>query len=666
MAFLEVQNAGKIFTSSSGKIYEALRGVNLQIEEGEFVSLIGHSGCGKSTVLNMIAGLGLATSGRVVVDGNTVNAPGPDRMVAFQNHSLLPWLTVRQNIALAVNAVYAKTLSEDERNALVEEHIMMVNLSAAADKKPNQISGGMRQRVGIARALATRPKVLLLDEPFGALDALTRGRLQEQLLKIWEAHRITVVMITHDVEEALLLSDRIVMMSNGPAAQVGEIMTVELPRPRQRMEVINNPNYYRQRNELLYYLNKAKKAKAGKVPATPVTSSVNSSLEKSTLTLGFVALSDCAPLVIAQEKGFFKKHGLDVTLSREPSWKAILQGVLEDRLDAAQMVAGMPLGELLGTYQRTAIPLVSAMTLTRNGNAITLGRKFYDQGVRSREDFKRYLEADRSGKKHTLGMVHPFSMHNLMLRYWLAGANIDPDHDVNLVVIPPPQMVANLQAGNIDGYCTGEPWNARAVHEGLGFVPVTDLDIWAGHPEKILGLKESWAEANPKTHLALIKALIEAGHYCADLAHREEITQLITQKKYVSADPIYGTLGLSGTYDYGFGRTEPVPNFNSFDPTVDNLTEKLWILTQMARWGLVTFPENWQDVLARIYRDDLYRQAASQLGITVPTATYQPLTLPDGMTLDPADPLAYLQQFAIQREINIAAVKLPARLLYVA
>lgn len=663
MVFLEIQNAGKVFTSADGTVYEALKGVNLQIEEGEFISIIGHSGCGKSTVLNMVAGLGLATSGRVVVDGTAVNGPGPDRMVAFQNHSLLPWLTVRQNIALAVDAVY-KSRSETERQALVEEHIRMVSLEKAADKKPGEISGGMRQRVGIARALSTRPKVLLLDEPFGALDALTRGRLQEQLLKIWEDNRITVIMITHDVEEALLLSDRIVMMTNGPSARVGDIMSVELPRPRKRMEVINNPNYYRQRNELLYYLNQAKKEKAAaqlpaKIPVTQVRSA--SGLEKQLVNLGFVPLSDCAPLVIAREKGMFAKYGLEVNLAREPSWKAIALGVAEDRLDAAQMVAGMPLGQTLGIANRPPVMVTAALTLSRNGNAITLARKFYERGVRTREDFKRYLSEDRTGKPHTLGMVYPSSMHNLLLRYWLAGADIDPDRDVNLVVISPPQMVANLQAGNIDGFCTGEPWNSRAIHEGLGFVPATDLDIWPAHPEKVLGMKESWLTAHPKTALALVKALLEACRYCDLPENREEVIRLISQKAYVNADPIYSALGLSGNYDYGFGRTAPVPDFNIFFKNHANYsfrTEKLWILTQMARWGLVPFPENWQEVLGRVYRTDLHREACKELGISLPETDERILVLPDGSTLDSADPVAYLNGFALKSDVRFTEAKL--------
>ncbi|MBW4696391.1 MAG: nitrate ABC transporter ATP-binding protein [Aphanocapsa lilacina HA4352-LM1] len=646
MAFLEVQNAGKTFTARDGSLYEALKNVNLQIQQGEFVSIIGHSGCGKSTLLNLIAGLGLVTAGRVVVDGVAVSGPGPDRMVAFQNHSLLPWLTVRQNIALAVKAVH-KQLDETARGRIVEEHLEMVNLRAAADKKPGQISGGMRQRVGIARALATRPKVLLLDEPFGALDALTRGRLQEQLLKIWEAHRLTVVMVTHDVEEALLLSDRIVMMSNGPAANVAEVMSVELPRPRTRMEVINNPHYYRQRNELLYFLNKAKKAAQGGPAKARPAATERCDLERTALAVGFVPLSDCAPLVIAQEKGFFARHGLQVTLSREPSWKAILEGLVEERLDAAQIVAPMAFAGMLGG---AGVPLVASLDLTRNGNAVTLHRRYWDQGVRDREGFARLIKAGGEERRPVLGVVHRSSMHNLLLRDWLAGVGIDPERDVDLVVIPPPQMVANLQAGNIDGYCTGEPWNARAVHEGLGFVPATSLDLWSGHLEKVLGVREAWAAAHPKTHLALVGALIEACRYAADPAHREEVIRLVCAKQYVNADPAYAAMGLSGTYDRGFGAPERLEDFNRFDGWSANPTERLWILTQLARWGMVAFPTRWRTAVERVWRDEPAREACAQLGLAVPPEpVYRPLTLPGGDILDPDDPTGFIERFAIRQ-----------------
>jgi len=250
---VEVQDLEKNFPLNGGGNYLALKGIDLDIRKGEFISLIGHSGCGKSTLLNMIAGLDLPTGGTVLVDGETVKRPGPDKMVVFQNYSLLPWLTVEQNIALAIDEVMPG-LSREDRQALVKEHIEMVGLGHAGHKLPRELSGGMRQRVAIARALSIRPEVLILDEPFGALDAITKEELQEELLKIWNTQKCTVLMITHDIDEALFLADRLVMMTNGPAAGIGEVLSIDFPRPRSREEIMENPRYYELRNSALDFL----------------------------------------------------------------------------------------------------------------------------------------------------------------------------------------------------------------------------------------------------------------------------------------------------------------------------------------------------------------------------------------------------------------------------
>jgi nitrate ABC transporter ATP-binding subunit len=250
---VEVQDLEKNFPLNGGGHYLALKGIDLDIRKGEFITLIGHSGCGKSTLLNMIAGLDLPTGGTVLVDGETVKRPGPDKMVVFQNYSLLPWLTVEQNIALAIDEVMPG-LSREDRQALVKEHIEMVGLGHAGHKLPRELSGGMRQRVAIARALSIRPEVLILDEPFGALDAITKEELQEELLKIWNTQKCTVLMITHDIDEALFLADRLVMMTNGPAAGIGEVLSIDFPRPRSREEIMENPRYYELRNSALDFL----------------------------------------------------------------------------------------------------------------------------------------------------------------------------------------------------------------------------------------------------------------------------------------------------------------------------------------------------------------------------------------------------------------------------
>jgi nitrate/nitrite transport system ATP-binding protein len=663
--FVEVDHVDKIFSLANGGSYIALKNIELKIKQGEFVSLIGHSGCGKSTLLNMIAGLDKPTHGGVILEGRLVTSPGPDKMVVFQNYSLLPWLSVRDNIALAVDEVY-KDKPKGERKGIVEHHIDLVGLRHAAHKPPGQLSGGMKQRVAIARALAIRPKLLLLDEPFGALDALTRGGLQEQLMKICEESKVTAVMVTHDVDEALLLSDRIVMLTNGPESHIGQILDVNIPRPRKRLEVVNHPDYYAMRNEIIYFLNQQKRDKKRKAKgaAKQIGAIARHGLEKVNLEIGFIPLTDCAPLVVAKEKGFFKKHGLEeVTLSREPSWKEISSGVATGRLDAAQMVSGMPLAMTLGMRGNTPIPTVAALVLDRNGNAITLSKKFYQQGVRTLADLRSAI-ASEPDKVHTLGMVHPSSMHNLMLRYWLAAGGIDPDQDVNLTVIPPPQMVANLKSGSIDGYCVGEPWNSRAVQEGLGFVIATDLDIWPGHPEKVLGVREDWANKHPQTYIALVKALLEACEYCEDRRYREEVVQLLCQPQYVGVAPTYIRPGFIDPYNRGTEeKPQQLMRYNQFHVENTNCpgrVEGLWILTQLARWGITPFPKNWIEILERVRRVDLYGEAARQLGWPDVEPDREPFQLFDGVSFNPDDPIGYLKRLDIRREIRIEEIIIDA------
>ena len=251
--FISVEGAEMVFKTKRGP-FHALRAIDLKVAKGEFVTLIGHSGCGKSTLLNLVAGLTRATAGVLICDGREIAAPGPERAVVFQNHSLLPWLTCFENVHLAVERVFGAKETSAQLKARVLDTLALVGMSHAAAKRPQEISGGMKQRVGIARALAMEPKVLLLDEPFGALDALTRANLQDELLKIVERMQCTVVMVTHDVDEAALLSDRIVMMTNGPAATIGDIVRVDLPRPRDRVALADNADYMRCRKAVMDFL----------------------------------------------------------------------------------------------------------------------------------------------------------------------------------------------------------------------------------------------------------------------------------------------------------------------------------------------------------------------------------------------------------------------------
>ena len=253
MSYLSIERLDKSFVRGN-LASQVLKDINLNIAKGEFISIIGHSGCGKSTVLNIVAGLLDPSLGGVILDGKEVRGPGPDRSMVFQNHSLLPWLTVYENVEVAVNKLFKRSMNKRERREWIEHNLALVNMSHALNKYPQEISGGMKQRVGIARALAMKPKVLLLDEPFGALDALTRAHLQDEVMKIQKDLGNTMMMITHDVDEAVLLSDRIVMMTNGPSATIGEILEVKLPRPRDRIALADDPEYNHYRRAVLSFL----------------------------------------------------------------------------------------------------------------------------------------------------------------------------------------------------------------------------------------------------------------------------------------------------------------------------------------------------------------------------------------------------------------------------
>jgi nitrate/nitrite transport system ATP-binding protein len=660
--FVQIDHVDKVFPLANGGRYVALKNIELEIKEGEFISLIGHSGCGKSTLLNMIAGLDRATAGGVILEGREITEPGPDRMVVFQNYSLLPWLSVRENIALAVDEVYSRQ-PKSERKSIIEHHIELVGLQNSANKRPNQLSGGMKQRVAIARALAIRPKLLLLDEPFGALDALTRGGLQEQLMHICEESRVTAVMVKHDVDEALLLSDRVVMLTNGPESQIGQILTVDLPRPRQRMEVVKHPDYYPMRSEIISFLNQQKRVKqrqAAKSTQTPLAPQTKK-LEQTTVNIGYIPLTDAAPLIVAREKGFFAKYGIEqVNLFQEVSWNAIADNLVAGDIHAAQMVAGLPLALTLGMNGKPSTPISVPLVLSRNGNAITLSIQLYQRGIHTLQHLKAAISNDLNDRKLVLGIVHECSMHNLMLRYWLASAGIDPDNDLDLVVIPPQEMVDRLRSHEIDGFCVGEPWNTQAVQEEIGFVIATDLDIWAGNPEKVLGFKESWVQQHPNTHAAIVQAVLEACEYCDEPRNRPKILDLLTQ--HLNVSPQYIRPGLIGPFNRG-GNTLPerLPRYHQFHVENANCPrsiEGLWILTQLARWGITPFPKNHIEILSRVRRVDHFLTACQQLGYVGIEPDRDPFQLFDGQVFNPDEPLNYLRNQPIHRELVVREVEL--------
>lgn len=344
-------------------------------------------------------------------------------------------------------------------------------------------------------------------------------------------------------------------------------------------------------------------------------------LEKNRLRLGIVPLCDCAPIVVARERGFFAEQGLDVEITREPSWANIRDKVLVGSLDGAQMLAPMPFATTLG-LGNVHQPIITAFGLNIGGNAITVSNTLFDRMCAADPDamaeqpltaraLKTVIERDRAAGSEpmTFAMVYPFSSHHYELRSWMAAAGIDPDRDVRLVVVPPPQMVANLSAGNIEGYCVGEPWNALATTLGLGRVLITSQELWGGRVEKVLGVAEGWADAHPETHKALIRALLLASHWADLPENRPEVARIIAQPSYVNApaDVVRTILEQAGTLI-----------FSAHAANFPWRSQALWFLVQMRRWGQLPASIDMRRAADRVFRSDLYRLAALEMDAAVP------------------------------------------------
>lgn len=399
-------------------------------------------------------------------------------------------------------------------------------------------------------------------------------------------------------------------------------------------------------------------------------------LEKTDLTLGIIPLTDCAPLVIGKEKGIYEKYGLNVEISKEASWATVRDGLLQGRLDASHALCGMPLLTELGPDKA---PMRSLMMLDRNGNAMTLSKQAWDAGIRPWYEYSSFDEFGAAYSKYikgqgtppTFAMVFPSSMHNYNTRYWLSAMGIDPEKDVKLIVIPPPQMVENMKAGTMDGYCVGEPWNQRAVFDNVGFTATVDRDVWQGHPEKVLGTMQSWIDENPNTARALVAATIEACQYCDVPENRLEVVEIISGRPYVNAKVEYAKASMTGTYDYGGfdeeDRVKPIPDFNLFNfietdymkqPENANYpyaSHGVWLLTQMIRWNqlpdMKEYPADADELIKKIYPTEFYEDAAKALNIEIPSEPMKKEPAEvfiDNREFDPSDPVAYLNGFEIR------------------
>ena len=682
-ALVTVDDVSKVFPLEDGGSYVALKDIDLEINEGEFISLIGHSGCGKSTLLNLLAGLNQASSGGILMDGRQITEPGPDRMVVFQNYSLLPWQTVRENVNLAVANVL-RSLPETERTKLVDEKLKMVGLSAAADKYPKELSGGMKQRVAIARALAIQPRLLLLDEPFGALDALTRGNLQQQLMQICQQAGVTTVMVTHDVDEALLLSDRVVMLTNGPEAGIGQILPVPLARPRERLAVMEHPDYYQLRSELIGFLQQQRRLKQrtaelvrNKAPASgtvkasgaakatgatkaKITAKATGAPSPALVRLGFMPGIDIAPLALAIEQGLYDQAQLKILPVPFSNWEVLEQHLIDGKLEAAITAATTPLALAMGlSHHPSPWAAITPLTVSRNGNALCLSRLLLDLGLKDPASLRNWL--DGRDRPLTLAVPQRRGIAELLLRHWFRQGGIDLERQLNFVALSPTLMVGALRTEAIDGFCAGRYRVAEAVQDRLGWVMATDLEIWSGHPEKVLTCAESWAAREPDTLAALGAALIRAGARCDDSDQRGTLTQVLSQPQWLGTR---AAIALQRQFDLGTGATPTqLLRFNQFHADrchLPNPAEGAWILSQFSRWGWSPFPSNRVELLTQVYRADLYAQAMELAGYANLRPSRQAFTLADGIPFHQDDPLAYLKALPDQVVPTLASVRLPA------
>ena len=371
--------------------------------------------------------------------------------------------------------------------------------------------------------------------------------------------------------------------------------------------------------------------------------------ELTEVKVGFIPLTDCAPIIVAAEMGFDKKYGIKIVPSKEASWAAIRDKTVNGELHAAHVLYGLVYGVQMGIGGQQK-DMAVLMTLNNNGQGITLSNQLKDKGVKDGKSLKRVMANEN--RDYTFAQTFPTGTHAMWLNYWLAANGIDPIKDVKNIVVPPPQMVANMRIGNMDGYCVGEPWNARAVFDKLGFTVATSQDIWADHPEKVLGTTADFVAKNPNTARALIMAVLEASKYIDATANRAKVAELIAAKSYVNApkDVILGRF--LGDYDNGAGKKWKDPNYMKFfaDGAVSYpyLSDGMWFLTQHKRWGMLKSDPDYLAVAKKINRIDLYTEAAKQVGVSIPASPMRSSKLMDGVVWDGSNPAAYAASFKIK------------------
>ena len=373
--------------------------------------------------------------------------------------------------------------------------------------------------------------------------------------------------------------------------------------------------------------------------------------ETPKVRIGIIALTDCSSLVMAHELGLFKKHGIESTISKEASWAVIRDRLTLGENQATHLLVGTAYAMTMGLQGSPQKPTIVPLYLNRNGQAITLTKSLLDKGLKTPAQIKSLaLEAKAKNSPMTFAMTYPPGTHAMWMRYWLASGGIHPDKDISLITIPPAQMVANMKVGKMDGFCVGEPWNARAIADGIGFTAITTQQLWRDHPEKVLAFTEEFAAKNPKTVRATMRAVIEASQWIDKLENRARMAEVVSQPQYINCpkEIIYGRL--LGEYDYGDGRKEKDKYYMTFFDRHTNFPQRshgVWWLSQFRRWGMVKEPPDYKGLVERVHRSDIFREVAQEMGVETPREDMKKETLFDGVTFDPADPEKYAKSFAI-------------------
>ena len=374
--------------------------------------------------------------------------------------------------------------------------------------------------------------------------------------------------------------------------------------------------------------------------------------ETPRVRIGIIALTDCSSIVMAHELGLFKKYGIDSTISKEASWAVIRDRLSLGENQATHLLLGMAYASTMGLLGSPVKPLVIPFSLNRNGQGITLSRALLARGIKTPQALKPLVdEARRAGKPMTFAMTFPPGTHAMWMRYWLAAGGIHPDKDVTLITIPPPQMVANMKVGKMDGFCVGEPWNARAIADGIGFTAITTQQIWRDHPEKVLGFTEEFAEKNPKTVKAILRALLEASQYIDKPDNRAHVAEVVSRPQYINTQKEVILGRMLGQYEYGDGRPlEQDPYYMTFFDRHTNFPWKshgIWWLSQFRRWGMVKEGVDYTGLVNRVHRPNIFREVAREMDIEAPSEDMQKETLFDGIEFDPARPEEYARKFAV-------------------